>query len=73
MASARPWVFAAEGLDFIVGNRVDFVDDGDQERGVLAGNPCLLAMLEARAKGLAGPIGKMCGGVGNGGWRRGFF
>lgn len=73
LGSARPGVFAAEGLDFIGGCRVDFVDDGEEERGVLAGNPGLLAMLETRAKGFAGPVGKVRGGVGNGCGRRGFF
>lgn len=73
LGSARPGVLAAEGLDFLTGCRVDFVDDGEDDRGVAAGNPGLLAMLEARAKGLAGPVGEMCGGVGNGCGRRGFL
>jgi hypothetical protein len=73
LGSARPGVFAVEGLDFLTGYRVDFIDDNEEDRGVAAGNPGLLAMLETRAKGLAGPVGKVRGGVGNGCGRRGFF
>ncbi len=73
LGSARPGVFAVEGLDFLTGYRVDFIDDGEEERCIAAGNPGLLAMLEAHAKGFAGAVGKMCGRVGDGCGSRGFF
>ena len=73
MGSARPGVFAAEGLDFLGGGGIDFIDDSKEERGVAARNPGLLAMLEACAKGFAGTVGKVRGGVCDRDGRRGFL
>jgi hypothetical protein len=56
-------------LDFLTACGVDFVDDGEEERCVVAGYPSLFAMLEACAKGFAGTVGKMRGGIRDGGGR----